>query len=110
MRYSFILLLLMTLLNRCKKNDKLSENCFSGAPTIRQILNKQAIIKITAPNASPYLVETGSIDGKLIPCNLPSEFNQNDLLVTISGEVKQRTQSGLEPCCSENLFITKITR
>lgn len=111
MRYSFILFLLLPLLNACEKANKAAPvDCLAGATTIRQIVNKQAIIKITSPGASPYLVETGSIDAKLIPCNLPAEFSQNDLLVIISGEVKQRVQSPMEPCCSEDLFITNISR
>jgi hypothetical protein len=110
MPFALLILLLMTFFVGCKKNGQQADNCFADAPTIRQIVDKQALIKITNPNGGAYLVETGSIDGKLIPCNLPTEYYQNDLLVTISGEVKPRVQSPLEPCCSEDFFITKITR
>ena len=55
-------------------------------------------------------VEQGSIDTKLLPCNLPMEFIQDGLQVVISGEVKSTPQSGFGPCCTENFVITKITR
>jgi hypothetical protein len=111
MRYSFILFVLMALLNGCRKADKSNAaDCFPGITTVRQIVNKQAVIKLTATAAGVYLVEQGSIDSKLIPCNLPMEFYHNDLLVTISGEVKLTSRVALEPCCSDNFVITKISR
>lgn len=92
----------------CKKNDNKGV-CFPGASTIRQITDKPAVIKVTATMYAVYIVEQGAIDTKLIPCNLPKEFFQNDLQVTISGEVKA-TPQGSGPCCTENFVITKITR
>jgi hypothetical protein len=94
--------------NSCKKNNNTDE-CFSGVPTVRQITDQPAVIKVTAAVYDVYIVEQGSIDTKLIPCNLAKEFIQNDLQVIISGEVKY-TPQGSDPCCSENFVITKITR
>ena len=34
-------------------------------------------------------MENGAIDTKLIPCNLPQEFQINNLMVTINGDVNQ---------------------
>ncbi len=114
MRYCLTLLMLPVLiiiLNACKKTDKpVTDNCFPGTATVRQIINKPAVIKLTATISAVYIVEQGSIDGKLIPCNLPQEFYQNDLQVVISGEVKATLQGGPGPCCTENFVITKITR
>ena len=101
-------LILAIVLNSCKKNNTANE-CFSGVPTIRQITDKPAVIKVTATIYAVYIVEQGAIDTRLIPCNLPKEFIQNDLQVTISGEVKN-TPQGSGPCCAENFVITKITR
>ena len=97
-----------TVFNSCKKNND-TDVCFSGVPTVRQITDKPAVIKVTATMYAVYIVEQGAIDTKLIPCNLPKEFFQNDLQVTISGEVKA-TPQGSGPCCTENFVITKITR
>jgi hypothetical protein len=93
----------------CKK-AKSPSDCSPGAPTVRQILNKQATIKVTAMIHPVYIIEDGAIDTKLIPCNFPMEFYQADLRVTISGEVKQTVQPAGMPCCMEYFVITKITR
>jgi hypothetical protein len=107
---TFVLLLIMLHLISCKKQDE-STGCFSNAATTRVIANKKAMVKLTATAVEPvYLVEEGSIDTRLIPCNFPPEFYENDLEVTISGEVKATPQTGLVPCCAENFVITKISR
>ena len=59
---------------------------------------------------SVYIIEQGYIDSKLIPCNLPMEFYQNDLQIVISGDVKSTIQGGPGSCCNENFVITKISR
>jgi hypothetical protein len=92
----------------CKKEDK-ADGCFPGAATVREITNRPAVIKVTATVNPVYLVEQGSIDTKLIPCNLPKEFIEHDLQVIVSGQVKE-TKQGDGPCCSENFIITKITK
>jgi len=84
----------------CKKEDKKKE-CFPGVTTVRQIADKSAVVKVTATVNVVYLVEQGAIDTKLIPCNLPKDYMQNDLQVIVSGDVKA-TQQGFSPCCSEN--------
>jgi len=104
------LLIMFSVPISCKKEDKAS-NCPTEIPTTRQINNRKAVVKLTATYTEPvYLVEEGSIDTRLIPCNFPMEFYQSDLQVTISGEVKGTRQTGLAPCCSENFVITKISR
>jgi hypothetical protein len=101
--------ILVTIVSSCQK-DKESSKCFPRATTVRQITNKQAVIKVTAMINPVYIIEQGSIDTKLIPCELPMEFYQNDLQVIISGEVKSTPQVGPGPCCTENFVITKISR
>ena len=102
-------LLLIVVVCSCNK-DKKEAGCNPGAPIIRTILNKTATIKVGATNDPVYLIEQGSIDTRLIPCNFPMEFYENNLQVTISGEVKSYPQTGTTPCCTESIFITKITR
>lgn len=116
MRRFFALLIYSILLitvGACKKDKKEDANaCLPGVPTIRTIINKQATVKVTATVAASgvYLVEEGSIDSKLIPCNLSPEYYQNDLKVIISGEVKATTTAAWNPCCIENFVITRITK
>jgi len=104
---SFLLLLVSaTMLSSCKKEEK-NEPC--SAPTARVINNKPAVIKLNATINGVTIVEQGSIDTWLIPCNLPQDFYQNDLQVVISGEAKEtRFTSGI--CCPQHFFITKISR
>jgi hypothetical protein len=91
----------------CKKSKDIT-GCFPNAATVRQISNKQAVIKLTATVNPVWIIEQGSIDNKLIPCSFPVEFYQDGLQVIISGEVKSTPQAG--PCCTENFVITKISR
>lgn len=94
----------------CKKEDKATD-CFPDTSTVRVIDNKKAVVKLTATAVEPvYLVEEGTIDTRLVPCNFPMEFYQHDLQVIVSGEVKVTHQTGSVPCCAENFVITKISR
>lgn len=102
-------LILVTTVSSCKKNKDTS-GCFPNATTVRKISNKRAVIKVTATIDPAWIIEEGAIDTKLIPCNFPMEFLQNDLQVIISGEVKSTLQVGPGPCCNENFVITKISR
>ena len=97
------------MVSSCKKEKDIT-GCFSNAATVRQILNKQAVIKLTATVNPVWIIEQGTIDTKLIPCNFPMEFYQDGLQVTISGEVKSTLQVGAGPCCIENFVITQISR
>ncbi len=99
---------ILVLFCACRKKNDTGE-CFPGSPTVRQIVNKPAVVKVTATVTPVYLVEEGTIDTRLIPCNLPMEFLQHDLQVIISGDIKATSQ-GAGPCCDENFVITKISR
>ena len=104
-----VLLFLFNLIS-CKKEDN-APDCFPNASTVRVINNKKAVVRLTATAVEPvYLVEEGTIDTRLIPCNLPMEFYQHNLQVIVSGEVKVTQQAGSVPCCAENFVITKISR
>ena len=103
------LILLAITFNACKKRNKIGTDC-ANASTVRQIINKQATIKLTGATNPVYIVEDGAIDTKLIPCNFRMEFYENDLRVIISGDVKLTMGNGFQPCCTENFVITKISR
>ena len=92
----------------CKKNEANGNDCFPNASTSRLIIDKPATVKQQA--GTFYLVEQSVIDTKLNPCNLPAEFQVDNLQVTISGNVKTTSPSNNSPCCTENFVITKITR
>lgn len=97
------------LISSCKKDKAQTNDCFPNATTSRQIINKPATIKQQSAGVF-YIVEQGTIDTKLNPCNLTPEFQIDNLLVTISGDVKATVQGGPGPCCTDNFVITKITR
>lgn len=102
------------LLHACKKNSTTAKNgCDPLANTSRKIVAKKATVKLTATATYPvYLVEEGTIDTKLIPCNFPSgvEFYKDGLSVIISGDVKPFFAIDYGPCCSENFVITSIAK
>ena len=100
--------LLITASLSCKKEEKKGD-CFPGALTVRRLTDRPAVVKVTGTVYFAYLVEQGTIDTKLIPCNLPKEFLQDGLQVTVSGEVKASPQTS-GPCCAENFVITKISK
>lgn len=104
----FVALFTMSLYS-CKKDNNKTDDCFPNETTYRQIVNKQATIR-KLPSGLFYIVEQGTIDTKLNPCNLTTDFQVDNLQVTISGDVKATIQGGPGPCCTENLVITKITR
>ncbi|ANE51676.1 hypothetical protein SY85_15375 [Flavisolibacter tropicus] len=100
--------ILLTFASSCKKDNHTSPDCLPDTPTYRQVNNRSATI--ISASGEFYILEQGTIDTKLKPCNLPNEFQVNNLQVTISGNVKQTTQGNSQPCCIENFVITRITR
>lgn len=96
------------LYSACEKETSIPEACSNDAITLRIITNQPATIKGSPGNF--YLVEQGAIDTRLVPCNLAKEFQEDNLQVTISGEVKATTAVASGPCCTENIIILKITR
>lgn len=95
--------------NSCKKENTKTSDCFPNADTYRQIVDRPATVRQQA-GGTFYIVEQGTIDTRLNPCNLTTEFQIDNLQVTISGDVKATLQGGTVPCCTENFVITKITR
>lgn len=104
----FSLIILTAVIISCNKDNNNSTTCDPNASTIRQILNKKASIKLMGTQF--YIIEEGMIDTKLNPCNLAPEFKIDNLLVTISGNVKSTTYIGVGPCCTENFVITAIIK
>jgi hypothetical protein len=112
MQKTFVVLLLAAgtcLFYACKKNDAKTSDCFPDASTYRQIVDKPATIK-QQPGGVFFIIEQGTIDTKLNPCNLPGDFQANNLQVIVSGNVKATVQGGPGPCCTENFVITEIKK
>ena len=105
---TFITFLLAAVISSCNKEENSTPDCFPGTSTIRQIANGQATVK--ASGGKFYIIEQGSIDSKLNPCDLTQEFQVDNLQVIISGDVKLTIHGGPEPCCTDNFVITKISR
>lgn len=106
--FNLLFVVVMLFTNACKKN-KTTDDCSPNSAIARTILNKPATI-FKQPNGIFYIVEQGTIDSKLIPCNLPSEFKVDQMQVVISGEVKTSGQPASAPCCTNNFYILKITK
>jgi hypothetical protein len=100
-----ILFFLTSTASLCKKTAENVYQCFSKDQAQGEINNKQAIIGMSAGKF--YIYEVGSIDTRLVPCNLDKDFQVVGLQVTISGYTRQIPQY---TCCTENLVITKISR
>lgn len=77
---------------------------------MRRISDKPATVKVASNNAGAYLVEDNTIDARLLPCNLPAEFLENNLRVMISGEVKNIPNTAGMPCCDEGIILEQIRR
>jgi hypothetical protein len=77
---------------------------------VRVITDRPATVVVGATIEGAYYVEDGSIDTRLLPCVVPMEFMQHGLRVIISGEIKERTARAGEPCCAEDILITKIRK
>ena len=99
-------ILILIAMCSCKKDTTTSE-CFSNVQTVRQITNVAATIKES--NGNYFIVEQASIDTKLNPCKLESQYQINNLQVIISGDVKL-TARDYGPCCTDNFVITKISK
>ncbi|RDC62166.1 hypothetical protein [Adhaeribacter pallidiroseus] len=99
-----LFLLLVSSCDKEKEEEVPGKNCLAEIETVREIKNKPAIV--TNAGSQYYLVEEGTIDTKLKPCYLSQEFLVDNLLVTISGEVKKTNQEGI--CCTDNFKVTQI--
>lgn len=104
----FIVLLLNTLFISCKKENNGNADCNSNASTIREITDQQATVILDGGKF--FIIEKGTIDTRLIPCNLEKDFQMPNLQVTISGDVKATTKPVNGPCCTENFVINKIAK
>ena len=93
----------------CKKKEADTVDCFPFTSNSRQIVNAAATIRQDA-GGQFYIVEQGTIDPKLDPCHLATDFKINNLAVTISCNVKVAFFSGPGPCCTEPFVITRIER
>ncbi len=91
----------------CKKEATQLAHCLDNAETVGVISNRKATV--VNPGNEFYIVEENSIDSKLYPCNLPAEFRQHGLSVTVSGEIKKGTNT-LAPCCENDFVILKISK
>ena len=108
--YYSLIILFSVLFITCKKQEKNNTSaCGSNELTSRVINNKPATIKQLATGLF-IIIEQGTIDVTLNPCNLSNEFKIDNLNVKISGEVKNTPQIGPAPCCTNNFVITAITR
>lgn len=93
-------LILMTLIGislSCNKDAVKDGSCFPNTETYRQL--KDAPAEIWENGSSHFLImEDGTTDARLLPCNLPAEFQVNGLLITVGGDIKAFVHAGPAPC------------
>lgn len=110
MANAYVLLLLPLVLlvpTGCKKETKMDADCFPDRPVVRTITNQPAVV--VDGGTDFYLIEQGTIDLRLLPCNLPEAFQKNGLRVAISGRVKAIPE-GPRPCCAGIMALTSISQ
>lgn len=90
----------------CKKHH--SPTACPTGETYRQVTNSPAIVKQQSDVF--FLIEEGSIDTRLKPCNLPKIYQVNDLRVIVSGHVKAVFSPGPGPGFTEPFEITSIRK
>jgi hypothetical protein len=61
----------------CVKDNAPIEDCFPGQATSRQVMDQAATIRLN--NGKYYIIEAGTIDLKLLACNLDENFKQDGL-------------------------------
>lgn len=102
---------LFTGLPACKKssNTNTEGDCplLADQATIRTLIMQPATIK--QEGRLFFIVEDGTIDQKLRPCNLTQDLQVHDLKVVVTGEVKKQL-SFSSYCCVDELLIHKISR
>ncbi len=90
-----------------KDKDNVNPDCTSG--TILQTVTDQSAL-VSLVNGSYYIFPMGTIDSRYVPCSLPEAFKANDLHVTVSGNIRARVSTALEPCCTYWIDITSISK
>jgi hypothetical protein len=98
----------LLLLLSCAKNQSSALDCLQDEITVRNIVKAEATIIRTGELY--YIIEQGTIDTRLLPCNLDPAYETDRLQVVISGMVKASAQIGPGPCCTENFVITFISK
>ena len=106
-KFIYLLMFSITVFS-CKKEKSNSDDCDPNLTTSRVLVNRPATV-LQPSDGQFYLIEHGTIDSKLLPCNLATAFKVHNLAVTISGDVKATVQGGPDPCCIEYFVITKIS-
>lgn len=58
----------------CKKEKQIRQDCFEGFTAQRQLTDAAAIIKMI--DETYFIMEEGTYDERLFPCNLPDKFKK----------------------------------
>jgi hypothetical protein len=102
------ILVVGALFSACDKKANAPDNCYADNETVR-VLNDKTLT-VHGGNGSWHLTEEFTYDTRLYPCNLPTEFQVDKLVVLVSGNVKAIPETAQAPCCSDGLEITSIKK
>lgn len=105
---AILCLVLLFSITACKKNKDAKADCYRDN-AVRYEINNQ-LATVYQVNGEYYIAEQNTIDTRLFPCNLPEEFQQNNINIYITGQVKSLPYSNTRPAGDAALIITQITR
>lgn len=91
----------------CKKEKQIRQDCFEGFTAQRQLTDAAAIIKMI--DETYFIMEEGTYDERLFPCNLPDKFKKNDLTIKVSGTVYAFASAPPGPVYTNGLVISAIS-
>lgn len=112
MKYTLIICCLVIccgFLTACKKGKDQKPECYNDNNVLRELNNQPASVQQSS-NGEYYITEPNTIDTRLFPCSLPAGFQQKNLAVLITGQVKSLPPNGLHTAGDQALIITHITR
>jgi hypothetical protein len=97
------------LLTACKKSNNTRPECYNDNNVLRELNNQPATVQQSS-GGEYYIAEPNIIDTRLFPCNLPAGFQQKNLAILITGQVKSLPATGLYTAGDQAIIITGITR
>jgi hypothetical protein len=108
MKAIIILLFSAAAITGCKKNTQSFRNCYPGSETLWKVDKAGGVV--IRSGGQFYITQSGTIDTRFVPCDLPVEFQVDKMNIVFSGDVKFTKNSATEPCCTNDIVLTYISR
>lgn len=108
MKIVLILLLFAATIAGCKKESQSASKCYPDSQTLWKVEKAAGIIIRSGERF--YITQVGTIDTRFVPCDLPANFQIDKLNVIFSGDVKVTKSNAAEPCCTNDIALTYISK